>query len=163
MSERELEQDAREAGGADFERDATMVRHEEEEPTVVRHEEEAWVETQPVHAGSIRVHKTVQTGRFEDVVPRGIEHGDVEREGPLENDSGEIITLPDGSVSIPLLEEEIIVTKRTVVRERVIVRKRTVTEEHTVEAAVRRERISIDADEGVPLEEDAATPPPSAS
>ena len=154
MSERELERDAP-VDEQDFERDATMVRHEEEGPSVVRHEEEARVETRPVHAGSIRVHKTVETGRYEDVVPRGIEEADVERSGPMENDTGEIITLPDGSVSVPLLEEEIIVTKRTVVRERVIIRKRTVTEEHTVEAAVRRERISIDADEGVPLEDDA--------
>ena len=154
MSERELERDAPVGTEQDFERDATTIRHEDE-GSVVRHEEEASVETRPVHVGSIRVHKTVETGRYEDVVPRGIEQGDVERSGPMENDTGEIITLPDGSVSVPLLEEEIIVTKRMVVRERVIIRKRTVTEEHTIEAAVRRERISIDADEGVPLEDDA--------
>ena len=139
----------------EFEQDATMIRHPDEpEPTLVRHEEEARAVAEPVHGGVVRVRKLVESDRYEEVVPRGIEHADVEREGPMEDDTGEIVTLPDGSVSIPLLEEEIVVTKRTVVRERVIIRKRTVTEEHTVEAAIRREQVAIDADEGVHLEGD---------
>ncbi len=141
----------------EFEQDVTAIRGAESEtPTLVRHEEEAWAEAQPVQAGVVRVHKRVETGRFEEVIPRGIEYGDLEREGPMENDTGEIVTLPDGSVSIPLLEEEIVVTKRTVVRERVIVRKRTVTEEHTVEAAVRRERVEIESSDGAPVEDERA-------
>jgi len=38
-------------------------------------------------------------------------------------DSGEIEYLDDGSVSIPIIDEELVVYKRLVVRERVIVRK----------------------------------------
>ena len=80
------------------------------------------------------------------VVERGIEHGDLERIDAGAEDSGEIETLPDGSVSIPLFEERLVVEKRLVVRERVVVRKRTVVEEAAVEADVRRERLDVEAD-----------------
>ena len=46
-----------------------------------------------------------------------------------EADSGEVEVLPDGSVSIPVFQEELVIEKRLVVRERVIVRKHTVTED----------------------------------
>ena len=63
-----------------------------------------------------------------------------------EGDSGQIETLPDGSVSIPLFEEELVVTKRLVVRERVILRKHVTVAEETVEAELRREQIAIEHD-----------------
>ena len=43
-------------------------------------------------------------------------------------DSGEIEYLDDGGISVPLIEEELVVLKRKVVRERVIVRKNAQTE-----------------------------------
>ena len=52
----------------------------------------------------------------------------------------------DGSISIPILEEELAVTKRTVVGERIVIRKRMVTERETVEAELRRERVEVDVD-----------------
>lgn len=58
-----------------------------------------------------------------------------------EVDSGEIETLSDGAISIPILEEELVVTKRVVVRERIIVRKDTRLEHRTVNAELRRERV----------------------
>ncbi len=130
-----------ESGAPGFERDATVVRHEEELRAAAAER----------HAGSVHVRKVVDVEDYEQVVPRGIEHADVERAGPQAADSGEIETLPDGSVSVPIFEEEIVITKRKVVRERVIVRKHTVTEEHTVEAELRRERVEVDADPGVDL------------
>ena len=56
-------------------------------------------------------------------------------------------SLPDGSVSIPVLEEEIVVTKRTVVRERIVVRKEVATEVQRVEAELRREHVDVDVRE----------------
>jgi uncharacterized protein (TIGR02271 family) len=47
-------------------------------------------------------------------------------------------------VSIPVFEEELVITKRRVLRERIIVRKRVVTEQETVEADLRRERVEVD-------------------
>lgn len=122
--------------------------------TIVRHEEEASIETHAVDAGTVRLRKHVETEPYAEVVPRSVEHGEIERAPVTEHDSGEIETLPDGSISVPLFEEEIVITKRTVVRERVIVRKHTVTEEHTVEAELRRERIEVSAEDGASLDGD---------
>ena len=122
--------------------------------TVVRHEETMTVEKQPVEVGTVRAHKQVETVRVAEDVPRDVEHADVERVAAAEHDSGKVETLPDGSVSIPILEEELVVTKRTVVRERVIIRKRTITEHHRVEADLRRERVEVDPDPEVSVEAD---------
>jgi uncharacterized protein (TIGR02271 family) len=62
----------------------------------------------------------------------------------VEGDSGEIETLPDGAISIPILEEELVITKRIVVRERIVVSKEVETETQRVEAELRRERVEID-------------------
>ena len=80
------------------------------------------------------------------IVRRGIEQADLQRVDVDDGDSGRIETLPDGSVSIPLFEEQVVVEKRLVVRERVVVRKQTVVEDHVVEADLRRERLEVDAD-----------------
>ena len=64
-----------------------------------------------------------------------------------EGDSGEIETLPDGSVSIPVLEEELVVTKRVVVRERIVVHKDVAARVERVEAELRRERVELENDE----------------
>jgi uncharacterized protein (TIGR02271 family) len=110
---------------------------------LIRHEEEAVVDARPVDAGAVRVRKRVETEHWEDVVPRNVEYEEIERRPPTDGDSGEVEVLPDGSVSIPLLEEEIVVTKRLVVRERLIVRKATVVEEHRVETELRREHADV--------------------
>jgi PRC-barrel domain/Domain of unknown function (DUF2382) len=63
------------------------------------------------------------------LVKRTLEEGEIERISVEGEDSGEIEILPDGSVSIPLLEEQVVMTKRVLVRERMIVRKRTVVQD----------------------------------
>jgi len=92
------------------------------------------------------VRRVVDVERAETVVPVGTEHADLERHPVTEADSGEVEVLADGSVSIPVFQEELVIEKRLVVRERVIVRKRTVTEDRLVEADLRRERVEIDVD-----------------
>ena len=132
-------------------------RDETADASVVRSEETLEIEPTAERVGAVAVRKHVETERTGEVVPRQVEHADVERIAPGENDSGQIETLPDGSVSIPVLEEELVVTKRTVVRERIVIRKRTITEEHRVEAELRRERVELDttADVDVELGDDA--------
>ena len=117
-----------------------------EEASVVRHEEELVTDTVVAEAGRVGVRKLVDHERVETVVPRGVEHAEFERQAPAEADSGEVEILADGSVSIPVFEEELVIEKRLVVRERVIVRKHTVTEEQRVEADLRRERVEVEAD-----------------
>ena len=105
--------------------------------------------TETVRTGSVRARKEIDVERVEQVVPRGVEHADLERVTVLEGDSGQVETLPDGSLSIPVFEEQIVVEKRLVVRERIIVRKHTVVEDHVVEATLRKERVEVDVDDEV--------------
>ena len=118
----------------------------DDESSAVRHEEELVTDTVVGEAGCVGVRKVVEQERVETVVPRGVEHAEFERQAPGEADSGEVEILADGSVSIPVFEEELVIEKRLVVRERVIVRKHTVTEERRVEADLRRERVEVEAD-----------------
>ncbi|MBA2462909.1 MAG: YsnF/AvaK domain-containing protein [Actinobacteria bacterium] len=130
------------------------ARSDAEDASVVRHEEELELGAMPHEAGAVRARKHVETFDAEQTVERETEHVDeIAREPGREGDSGEIETLPDGSVSIPILEEELVVSKRLVVRERVIVRKRTVTEHERVQAELRRERVEIDVEGDVEVEE----------
>lgn len=123
--------------------------------SVVRHEEALKVGTAVGEAGAVRARKRVETERVEEIVPRQVERvDDFERTGPTEDDSGEVEVLDDGSVSIPVLEEEVVVSKRLVVRERVVIRKRTETEERLVEAEVRKERVDVESEGDVELETD---------
>jgi uncharacterized protein (TIGR02271 family) len=114
-------------------------------------EERLRVGTETEHLGTARAVKRVDTETVHTRVDRGTEHADTERVEVLdaETDSGEVETLPDGSVSIPVFEEQIVVTKRLVVRERVVIRKHTVYEDHVVTADLRRERLEVVADAGV--------------
>ena len=120
-----------------------------DDASVVRHEEELVTDTVVAEAGRVGLHKHVEQERVETVVPRNVEHAEFERQGPAEADSGEVEVLPDGSVSIPVFEEEVVIEKRLVVRERVIVRKHVVTEARRVEADLRRERVEVEADAAV--------------
>ena len=113
---------------------------------VIRSEDELRVATVSREAGTVGVRKVVEHNRTDTVVPVGTEYADMERAPALEGDSGEVEVLPDGSVSIPVFEEELVIEKRLVVRERVIVRKHTVSEDRRVEADLRRERVEIEAD-----------------
>jgi uncharacterized protein (TIGR02271 family) len=114
---------------------------------VTRHEEELEVGRRLAPLGNVHVEKRVDAERVAQEVPRDVEHATMERVAVGEEDSGEIETLPDGSVSIPVLEEQLVVTKRTVVRERIVVRKEVATETERVEAELRREHVDVDVRE----------------
>jgi stress response protein YsnF len=98
-----------------------------------------------------RITKDVGVERMAEYFPRDAEEIEMEHIDPNEEDSGEIETLPDGSLSIPILEEELVITKRVVVRERIIIRKQIQKEQVLVEADLRKERVSIVADPEVEL------------
>jgi stress response protein YsnF len=82
-------------------------------------------------------------------VSRHLENATVDRKPAEAGDSGQVETLADGSISIPIFEEEIVVTKRMVVRERLIVRKERRSEQVTVPLELTRERVEIEADPAV--------------
>ena len=109
-------------------------------------EERLTAGTETYEAGRVRAVKHVDTERVEQRVPKGVEHAELDRQSVAQGDSGQVETLADGSLSIPVFEEQIVVEKRLVVRERVIIRKVTVYEEEVVTADVRRERLEIETD-----------------
>lgn len=122
----------------------------------VRREERLAVGTDTEETGAVHVRKRVETHPVEYSVPRDVEHVDTHERIPAEEgDSGEVEELEDGSVSIPVFEEVLVVTKRLVVRERVIVRKRTVVDEYKLRTELRRENVTVDAD-GVELRDDGS-------
>jgi uncharacterized protein (TIGR02271 family) len=93
------------------------------------------------------VRREVTSRRVEERHPRHLEQLAHERVPVAENDSGEIEVLPDGSVSIPLFEEELVVTRRQVLRERVVIRKELVTDWETIEIELRREHVAFETDD----------------
>ena len=118
-----------------------------ERPETVRHEQELEVGRRLAPLGNVHFEMRVETEGVADYVPQAVERVTVERVPAGRVDSGEIETLADGSVSIPVLEEEIVVTKRVVVRERIVVRKEVATEVERVEAELRREHVDVDVRE----------------
>ena len=116
---------------------------------ILRSQEEAVVSTAPVESGRVRIRKHVDHDVVRQEVDRMAEHASTDVVPALADDSGELLTHEDGSVSIPILEEEIVIQKRLVVKERLVVRKTAVTETETIEATLRRERVEIDADPAV--------------
>ena len=138
-------------------KDVDDLAVESDAPEVVLSEERLETGTETEQLGTARAVKHVDTETVRTRVQRGSEHADTERVdvADAEADSGEVETLPDGSLSIPVFEEQIVVTKRLVVRERVIVRKHTVYEEHEVSADLKRERLEVEADGDVVVHDES--------
>ena len=150
-SDRDLtgtDRDRLDVAGTRDDRDLTGRTDREGELTLS--EERLRVDMETERLGAARAVKRVDTETVQARVDRGTEHADTERVGVTdgETDSGQVETLPDGSVSIPVFEEQIVVTKRLVGRERVIVRKHTVYEDHVGTADLRRERLEVEGDGG---------------
>jgi uncharacterized protein (TIGR02271 family) len=117
------------------------------EGELLRSEEELRVGTR-MRERTVLARKQVETNAVEQPFERRVESYEaVERVDVGETDSGEIETLPDGSISIPILEEELVVTKRLVVRERIVLRKRVTTETEVVRAELRRERLTLEQED----------------
>lgn len=108
------------------------------EARVTLSEEELRVGTRTVSAGEVRIHKHVETSQVRESVPVMREDVTVERRPLAAGASLEPRT--EGEVTyIPIIEEEIVVTKRLVAREELVITKRRITEERIVEETVRRE------------------------
>jgi uncharacterized protein (TIGR02271 family) len=126
-----------------------VVRDEGDGLTVVRHEERLVAGAVEREAGKVRIRKELEQVDYDELIPYAVEHAEVERVPPNVDDSGDIETLPDGTVSIPVLEEQLVIQKRLVVTERLLVRKRVETREQRVTADLTREVVSVDVDEAV--------------
>jgi uncharacterized protein (TIGR02271 family) len=117
---------------------------------IIRHDEELRIGTTSIEAGTVRVRKDVTAVQASVPAERRVEEFEaIDRAPANAEDSGQIEELADGSLSIPILEEQLVVTKRLVVRERVIVRKRVTTVQQQVEAELRSEHLTTEFDDHI--------------
>lgn len=117
------------------------------EERVVLSEEELTVGKREVAVGDVMVHKHVEQHVVRQSVPVTRDRVEVERR-PLPPGAG-LEPRTEGEVMyIPIVEEELVVTKRLVAREELVIRKTRVTEEQVVEETVRRERAEVTGPDG---------------
>jgi uncharacterized protein (TIGR02271 family) len=115
---------------------------DEDELRVQRTEEELAAVTRQREAGQLKVRKRVRTDRERIEVPTRHEEISVERV-PVEGEASEA-QIGDDEVVVPVTEEEVVVSKRPVLKEEVRIRKDVVSETETVEEDVRREEIEVE-------------------
>lgn len=108
----------------------------------------------------VRLRKWVEAGSFRDEVTRQVESIESEHTSAEAADDGKIHELSDGTLSIPVFEEQIVVTRRTVVRERILLRRQIVAETVEVETEVRREEFEITQADGSSIEVQHRAVPP---
>ena len=140
---------------ADETRPLLEERPGEEQSWILRAEEEiAGVDKRWRGFGLLRAKKRVETVKVDHEVPVEAEDIRLDRIPVEDGDSGRIETLPDGRISIPVYEEELVVTKRIVLKERVLIEKHVVTRTVPLREELRTERVELEADEGVEVHTD---------
>ncbi len=118
------------------------ITEHEDELRVQRTEEELAAGTREREAGEVRVRKNIRTDREQVEVPTRHEEVSVERV-PVEGEASEA-EIGEDEVSVPVTEEEVVVSKRPVVKEEVRIKKDVVDDTEVVEEDVRREEIDIE-------------------
>lgn len=118
---------------------------EGEELRMVRHEEQVDIGVERRESGQARVHKSVESERFDESVPLHHEEIQVERRpitdpSQIEDTEG----MEDSEERFILHEERPVVSKREVPVEEVRVRKQEVSHDEHVEGERLRERIEMD-------------------
>ena len=119
-----------------------LAKGESEEVRVDRAEEELDVTTAGREAGSVGVHKTVQTETEQVQVPVRREEVHVDRV-PV-GEPTDAAGIGGDEVRVQVYEEETVITKRPVVKEEVRIRKTGHTDVDTVTEDVRKEHVQID-------------------
>src|ERR687895_1293024 len=134
--EHDLNQEGLSQPGSDLE--------DEDELRVQRSEEELLAGTREREVGSVNVRKRVRTDRERLEVPARREEVSVERV-PASGEASEA-QIGEDEVSVPVVEDEVVVQKKPVVKEEIRVRKDVVHERQIVEEDVRREEVDIEDD-----------------
>jgi uncharacterized protein (TIGR02271 family) len=125
------------------------IRESEEELRVRRSEEELRVSTREREAGAVRVRKRVRTDRERIVVPTKrvevtVERVPVEGEAPSTEREDLGSEIKEDEIVIPVVEEEVVVEKRPVIKEEIRIRKEVVEDTEVVEEDVRREEVEVE-------------------
>ena len=116
---------------------------DEDELRVQRSEEELTAGTREREAGRMNVRKRVRTEREQMRVPTRREEVNVERV-PVNDRQAAPGEIGEDEVSMPVVEDEVVVGKQAVVKEEIRVRKDVVNEDQVVEEDVRKEEVDIE-------------------
>ena len=114
-----------------------------DELRVERGEEELRVDTRKREAGHINVRKKVRTEREQVRVPKRREEIDIERM-PGEGREASEAEIGEEEIVVQVFEEEVVVSKRTVLKEEIRIRKKVVEDEEVVEVDLRKEEVDIE-------------------
>ena len=123
---------------------------EDDEVRVRRSEEELRVERREREAGTLRVRKRVRTETEHIEVPKKRVEVTVERvpveEGPVSEDDRPTGApeIGEEEIVVPVVEEEIVVEKRPVVKEEIRIRKQVVEDVEVIEEDVRKEEVEVE-------------------
>ena len=124
----------------------------QEDLSVQRLEEEASAGVHEREAGSVTARKSVHTEREVVRVPKWREEVDIERmpvEGEARKASGATeADIGEDEVVVQVFEEEVVVTKRVVLKEEIRLRKRVAWDEETLEVDLRKEEVEVDDQSG---------------
>ena len=144
------------AGARDAAMDPDAMAGEDDGRTrLTRAEEEVSVHTRPVPAGEVVVGKHVETERVTTPVARRVERVRIERR-PVTGATTGSPELREGEIRVPVMEEEVAVTKRPVVKEEIVVTREADTEMTQVETDVRREQVHVSGDDALIAEDETA-------
>ncbi|MBA4116251.1 MAG: PRC and DUF2382 domain-containing protein [Rubrobacter sp.] len=116
---------------------------DEDELRIQRSEEELTAGTREREAGAMNVRKRVRTDREQIKVPKKREEVSVERV-PVEGREASEAEIGEDEITMPVVEEEVVVGKQAVVKEEIKVRKDVVHDEEVVEEDVRKEEVDIE-------------------
>ena len=114
----------------------------EDELRMQRSEEELGTGVRKREAGSVNVLKSVRTEREQVRVPRRREEVDVERV-PIGREVAEAEIGEDQEFVVRVFEEEVVVSKRVVLKEEIRLHKRVVEEVEVVEVDLRKEEVDV--------------------
>ena len=134
------------SAAASFANDAHAAAIEPDAQRLTRSEEELRIGTREVQRGEVVVNKSVESEHVSTPVTRRVERVRVERR-PVSGDVSATPTLTEAEIRVPIIEEEVVVEKRAVVKEEIVVTRDVATETETVTADLRKERVHVEGEE----------------
>ena len=117
------------------------VGDSEQNSNVQRSEEELHAGVRQREAGQVNAKKSVRTEREEVRVPKRREEVEVERV-PTNREVAEA-EFGDEEIVVQVFEDEVVVSKRVVLKEEIRLRKRIAWDEEVVEVDLRKEEVEI--------------------
>ncbi len=115
-----------------------------DELQVQRSEEELRVDTRKREAGRMNVRKKVRTEREQVRVPKRREEVTVDRVPGEDREVSEAEIGDEEEIVVQVFEEEVVVSKRVVLKEEIRIRKKVVVEEEVIEVDLRKEEVDIE-------------------